>query len=101
MGGQRRAAAGAAAGDHVEHPVRNARLGRQLRHPQQGQRGGFRGLMTIEQPAARAGMTFHMPIISGKFHGTMPATTPTGSFWSTPGNAPLAGTGSKRPASGR
>ena len=43
MGGQRRAAAGAAAGDHVEHPVRNARLGRQLRHPQQGQRGGFRG----------------------------------------------------------
>ena len=38
------------------------------------------GLMTIEQPAARAGMTFHMPIISGKFHGTMPATTPTGSF---------------------
>ncbi len=37
--------------------------------------------MTIEQPAARAGMTFHMPIISGKFHGTMPATTPTGSFF--------------------
>ena len=33
MGGQRRAAAGAAAGDHVKHPVRNARLGRQLRHP--------------------------------------------------------------------
>lgn len=38
------------------------------------------GLTTIEQPAASAGITFNMPIISGKFHGTMPATTPTGSL---------------------
>ncbi|BEU78679.1 hypothetical protein EAG21025_19920 [Enterobacter asburiae] len=38
------------------------------------------GLMTIEQPAASAGITFHIPIISGKFQGTIPATTPTGSF---------------------
>ncbi|MNW21602.1 hypothetical protein D3C71_2226110 [compost metagenome] len=38
------------------------------------------GLMTIEQPAANAGITFHMPIISGKFHGTIPATTPIGSL---------------------
>ncbi len=38
------------------------------------------GLITIEQPAARAGITFHMPISSGKFHGTIPATTPIGSL---------------------
>ena len=37
------------------------------------------GLMTMVQPQARAGMTFHRAIIIGKFHGTMPATTPTGS----------------------
>ena len=38
------------------------------------------GLMTIEQPAASAGITFHIPIISGKFQGTIPATTPIGSL---------------------
>ncbi|MNT93229.1 hypothetical protein D3C72_2346500 [compost metagenome] len=37
------------------------------------------GLMTMVQPAASAGMIFQMAIISGKFHGTMPTTTPTGS----------------------
>ncbi|MCY1449707.1 hypothetical protein D9M71_664650 [compost metagenome] len=37
------------------------------------------GLMTTVQPQARAGMSFQVVIISGKFHGTMPATTPTGS----------------------
>ncbi|MCY1275096.1 hypothetical protein D9M70_237290 [compost metagenome] len=37
------------------------------------------GLMTTVQPQARAGISFQVVIISGKFHGTMPATTPTGS----------------------
>ena len=37
------------------------------------------GFTTSVQPQARAGAIFHMPIISGKFHGTMAATTPTGS----------------------
>jgi len=37
------------------------------------------GLTTKVQPHARAGAIFHMPIMSGKFHGTMAATTPTGS----------------------
>ncbi|MEY9716568.1 hypothetical protein ABIF03_008710 [Bradyrhizobium elkanii] len=37
------------------------------------------GFITTVQPQARAGASFHMPIISGKFHGTMAATTPTGS----------------------
>ena len=37
------------------------------------------GLRTTEQPAANAGPSFHAPIIRGKFHGTMAATTPAGS----------------------
>ena len=31
------------------------------------------------QPQANAGASFHIPIISGKFQGTITATTPTGS----------------------
>ena len=31
------------------------------------------------QPQASAGAIFHMPIISGKFHGMITPTTPTGS----------------------
>ena len=37
------------------------------------------GFITMVQPQASAGASFHMPIISGKFHGTIAATTPTGS----------------------
>ena len=37
------------------------------------------GFSTTVQPQAKAGAIFHMPIISGKFHGTMAATTPMGS----------------------
>ena len=37
------------------------------------------GLTTTVQPQASAGAIFHMPIMSGKFQGTMAATTPTGS----------------------
>ena len=37
------------------------------------------GFITIVQPQASAGANFHIPIISGKFQGTMAATTPTGS----------------------
>jgi hypothetical protein len=36
-------------------------------------------LTTSVQPQASAGAIFHMPIINGKFHGTIAATTPTGS----------------------
>ena len=34
-------------------------------------------------PQARAGATFHPAIISGKFHGTIRAQTPMGSFSTT------------------
>ncbi|MCY1428646.1 hypothetical protein D9M71_445370 [compost metagenome] len=37
------------------------------------------GLITTVQPVASAGISFQVVIISGKFHGTIPATTPTGS----------------------
>lgn len=37
------------------------------------------GLMTMVLPHASAGMIFHRAIISGKFHGTIPAITPTAS----------------------
>ena len=37
------------------------------------------GFITMVQPQASAGASFHIPIISGKFHGTIAATTPTGS----------------------
>ena len=36
------------------------------------------GLSTIVQPDNRAGAIFCTAIITGKFHGTIPATTPTG-----------------------
>jgi hypothetical protein len=37
------------------------------------------GFSTIVQPAASAGAIFHAAIISGKFHGMIWPTTPTGS----------------------
>ncbi|VBM08868.1 Uncharacterised protein [Burkholderia pseudomallei] len=38
------------------------------------------GLSTTVHPAASAGTSFQTAIISGKFHGTIAATTPTGSL---------------------
>ena len=38
------------------------------------------GFKITEFPAAIAGPNFHAPIIRGKFHGTITATTPTGSL---------------------
>ena len=37
------------------------------------------GLITIVQPAARAGASFKVMSSSGEFHGVIAATTPTGS----------------------
>ena len=42
------------------------------------------GLTTTVFPAARAGPSFHTASSRGKFHGTMPAQTPTGSFRISP-----------------
>ena len=37
------------------------------------------GLSTTVLPAASAGASFHAAIVSGKFHGTIRPTTPSGS----------------------
>ncbi len=37
------------------------------------------GLMTTQLPAARAGASFHAAMSSGKFHGMICPTTPSGS----------------------
>ena len=42
------------------------------------------GLITTELPQASAGPSFQAPIISGKFHGMIAPTTPTGSLWIMP-----------------
>lgn len=49
------------------------------------------GLTTMELPAAKAGAIFQAPIISGKFHGTMIPTTPSGSFWIKPSTLSAVG----------
>jgi hypothetical protein len=36
------------------------------------------GLMTVVQPAAKAGATLRVIIAAGKFHGVMSTATPTG-----------------------
>ena len=41
------------------------------------------GFSTIVQPAASAGADLRVTIAVGKFHGVMPAVTPTGSLTTT------------------
>ena len=38
------------------------------------------GLSTIVQPVASTGAIFQMALLTGRFHGTIAATTPTGSL---------------------
>ncbi|MNX98296.1 hypothetical protein D3C86_1307020 [compost metagenome] len=49
------------------------------------------GLSTTELPLASAGPSFQQAISSGKFHGTMAATTPIGSRVTRPSS--LCGVG--------
>ena len=69
----------AVARDHVQHAFGQAGFGRDLGQSQRAQRRQLRGFSTTEQPQASAGATFQAAICSGKFHGTMAPTTPTGS----------------------
>ena len=41
------------------------------------------GFNTIVQPAASAGAALRVTIAAGKFHGVIPAVTPTGSLMTT------------------
>ncbi len=45
------------------------------------------GLTITELPVARAGPSFQAVMIIGKFHGTMAATTPTGSRVTRPSSS--------------
>src|SRR5262249_48424705 len=38
------------------------------------------GLSTMVQPGASTGPIFHTALLTGRFHGTIAATTPTGSL---------------------
>ena len=49
------------------------------------------GFTTMVLPVARAGPIFHEVMASGKFHGTMAATTPSGS-WKVMSTPPATGT---------
>jgi hypothetical protein len=49
------------------------------------------GLTTTVLPVASAGATFHEVIAIGKFHGTIAATTPSGS-WKVMSTPPSTGT---------
>ena len=69
----------AAAEQHVEHARRQARRRRRLGE-QRGQCDDISaGLSTTVLPNASAGAAFQSGIASGKFHGVMSATTPSGS----------------------
>ena len=46
------------------------------------------GLSTRVHPAASAGAAFHAANVTGAFHGTMAATTPTGSWVTSPARSP-------------
>ena len=66
-------------GTTLTHPGRNPGLDRQLA-TRSAVSGDFSdGLSTSELPAASTGAIFHAAISSGKFHGTIAPTTPTGS----------------------
>jgi hypothetical protein len=58
------------------------------------------GLSTMVLPAASAGPAFQIAITSGKFHGAMPATTPTGRLISMDVK-PLLSTPAPEPSSDR
>ena len=51
------------------------------------------GFSTTELPVASAGASFHAAISSGKFHGTIAPTTPSGSRVTRPSSpGPVAAT---------
>ena len=70
----------AEAGHDVDHPCGQPGLLHELAEAQRRQRRLLGGLQHHGQPAASAGPSFHAAISSGKFHGMIWPTTPTGSL---------------------
>ena len=67
-------------GHDVDHACGQPGLQHQLTEPQRRQRRLLGGLEHDGQPAASAGPSFQAAISSGKFHGMICPTTPTGSL---------------------
>jgi hypothetical protein len=63
---------------HVHHPGGKARLGNQPRQIERAERRILGGLEHHRAAAASAGAIFQIAITSGKFHGMIAPTTPTG-----------------------
>ena len=76
---QPRARRRAGADDHVDHALGDPGLQRDPLELQGGERRELGGLEHHGVAAARAGASFHEAIVSGKFHGVISATTPSGS----------------------
>jgi hypothetical protein len=66
------------AGHDVEHARRQPGVVRELGEAHRRERRELAGLSTTAFPAASAGATFHASISSGKFHGMICPTTPSG-----------------------
>ena len=79
VGSDRRAGV-SEAGHDVDHAVREPGLHHQLTESQRRQRRLLGGLEHDGAPAASAGPSFQAAISSGKFHGMICPTTPTGSL---------------------
>ena len=72
------------AGDDESTPAGSARLARRARRRASAESGVCSaGFSTIVQPAASAGAALRVTIAAGKFHGVIPAVTPTGCFSTT------------------
>ncbi len=81
MRGQHATHASTATGDNVEHAGRDARFKANSARRMAVSGVSIAGLMITVQPVASAGISFQAAISSGKFHGTIPTTTPTGYAW--------------------
>ena len=81
----------ALADDDVEHALGDPGLERQLAEPHRRQRRQLGGLEHHRVAAvASAGPTFQLAIWSGKFHGVISPTTPSGS-WKVTSMPPATG----------
>ena len=70
----------ARADNHVQHAGRNARLLENLDYLRCEIGVSLAGLKTTVFPATNAGAIFHTGIETGKFHGAIAPTTPSGCF---------------------
>ena len=77
----------------LTHPVGQPGLGQDVgQQPGWSAGSGTAGLITTGQPAASAGPSLRVPMASGKFHGVIAYTGPTGCFMVSSRVPPLGAT---------